>query len=73
AVILSESKLLDENDFTFRKSSSLSTFNTLDLEDNEVRIIQAALKKHNNNYTEAANELGITRRTLYNKIKKYGF
>ncbi|MCK5029699.1 MAG: sigma-54-dependent Fis family transcriptional regulator, partial [Bacteroidales bacterium] len=73
AVILSESKLLDENDFIFRKNSSLSTFNTLDLENNEVRIIQTALKKHNNNYTEAANELGITRRTLYNKIKKYGF
>ncbi len=73
AVILSETKVLDETDFTFRKNSSPSAFESLDLEDNEVRIIQAALKKHNNNYTEAANELGITRRTLYNKIKKYDF
>jgi two-component system response regulator HydG len=73
AVILSESKILDESDFTFRKKNSQNSFETLDLENNEVQIIQAALNKHNNNYTEAAQELGITRRTLYNKIKKHGF
>ena len=73
AVILADSVLLNENDFIFRKNSSKNIFTSLDLEDNEVRIIEEALRKHNNNYTEAANELGITRRTLYNKIKKYGF
>ncbi len=73
AVILNDSGYLTETDFNFRKISSKSTFDTLDLENNEVRIIKIALQKHNNNYTEAAKELGITRRTLYNKMKKYGF
>ncbi len=73
AVILNDSGYLTETDFSFRKSSSKNTFDTLDLENNEISIIKTALQKHNNNYTETAKELGITRRTLYNKIRKYGF
>jgi DNA-binding NtrC family response regulator len=73
AVILSETSVLNETDFIFRKTTNSKSYDSLDLEGNEIRIIQSALKKHNNNFTEAANELGITRRTLYNKIKKYGF
>lgn len=73
AVILSESNILSDNDFSFRKSTSTAKLDTLDLENNEIRIIKAALEKHNYKYTEAAKELGITRRTLYNKIKKYEF
>ncbi|MFC2151445.1 sigma-54-dependent transcriptional regulator [Bacteroidota bacterium] len=71
AVILSDTVVLNDSNFSFRKSSSSISFDTLDLENNEIKIIKAALTKHNNNYTEAANELGITRRTLYNKIKKH--
>lgn len=73
AVILNDSGYLTETDFSFRKCSSKNTFDTLDLENNEISIIKTALRKHNNNYTETAKELGITRRTLYNKIRKYGF
>lgn len=73
AVILGDSKYLSEKDFSFRKQPSIGKFETLGLENNEILLIKAALEKHNNNYTEAAKELGITRRTLYNKIKKYGF
>jgi DNA-binding NtrC family response regulator len=72
-VILSDSEILSDADFSFRKSSSAKVFQTLDLENNEKILIKNALEKHKNNYTETANELGITRRTLYNKIKKYGF
>lgn len=71
AVILSDSSILTESDFSFRKGSAILGFETLDLENNEIKIISAALKKHHNNYTEASKELGITRRTLYNKIKKH--
>lgn len=73
AVILSDSEILDDSDFAFRKTQSTKSFETLDLENNEKALIKTALEKHKNNYTETANELGITRRTLYNKIKKYEF
>ncbi|MBI9054595.1 MAG: sigma-54-dependent Fis family transcriptional regulator [Bacteroidales bacterium] len=73
AVILSETEILRDIDFSFRKPLSTKNFETLDLENNEKALIKTALEKHKNNYTETANELGITRRTLYNKIKKYGF
>jgi len=73
AVILSDSEILSDSDFSFRKTQSINTFETLDLENNEKALIKTALEKHKYNYTETANELGITRRTLYNKIKKYGF
>ncbi len=72
AVILSDSNYLTQEDFIFRKQNSSVSIDSFDLENNEIKIIKAALQKHNNNYTETANELGITRRTLYNKIKKYG-
>lgn len=72
AVILSDSGFLTQEDFTFRKSASSVSIDTFDLENNEIRIIGAALEKHHHNYTETAKELGITRRTLYNKMKRYG-
>jgi DNA-binding NtrC family response regulator len=37
----------------------------------EKRMIMAALRKHNNNRTQAAAELGISRRTLHRKLKRY--
>ncbi len=72
AVILSDSGFLTQEDFTFRKPASSVSIDTLDLENNEIRIIRAALEKHRHNYTETAKVLGITRRTLYNKMKRYG-
>ena len=39
---------------------------------NEKKLITLSLEKTGNNFTEAASELGITRKTLYNKIKRYG-
>lgn len=43
----------------------------LSLEFHEENLIQKALKKHNNRRRDAANELGISERTLYRKIKQY--
>lgn len=42
------------------------------LSDVERSVILRALKKHNFNRTKTAQELGINRRTLYEKIKEYG-
>lgn len=45
--------------------------NTLSLEQQEIATIVAALKKHHSNRRKAAQELGISERTLYRKIKQY--
>lgn len=42
------------------------------LEDTEKEMIVKALKKHNNKRKYAAQDLGISERTLYRKIKQYG-
>jgi transcriptional regulator with PAS, ATPase and Fis domain len=45
--------------------------NPLSLEENEKELIHRALKKFNHNRKKAAQELGISERTLYRKIKQY--
>jgi len=37
----------------------------------EKHMIGTALDKHKGKHAAAANQLGISRQTLYNKIKKY--
>jgi len=44
---------------------------SLSLEDNEREMIQKALRKNNNKRKYAAQDLGISERTLYRKIKQY--
>jgi transcriptional regulator with PAS, ATPase and Fis domain len=44
----------------------------LSLQDTEKGLIRRALEKHNNRRKNAAEELGISERTLYRKIKEYG-
>lgn len=44
---------------------------SLSLEKKEKELIQLALQKHNNKRKGAAQELGISERTLYRKIKEY--
>lgn len=45
---------------------------SLSIVDKERELILKALKKHRNKRKEAANDLGISERTLYRKIKEYG-
>lgn len=44
---------------------------SLSLQDKEREMIKLALEKHNGKRKNAANELGISERTLYRKIKEY--
>jgi len=44
---------------------------SLSLEEKEIELIKKALEKHNGKRKYAAQELGISERTLYRKIKEY--
>ncbi len=71
AVILSEDNIIKPEDLYLRPVSgdtSGGSFSTL--EEMEEKMILLALEKNNGNYTAAAEQLGITRQTLYNKMKK---
>jgi DNA-binding NtrC family response regulator len=71
-VILSDSFVLKPDDFylnhtiIFPKSESP----LLRLDEMEKQLIQQALEKYRGNLSAAAEHLGITRQTLYNKLKK---
>lgn len=71
AVILCDSAILNEDEFIFRPSGKLSDVSFLTLEEMEKQMIEVALEKHNGKHTAVANQLGISRQTLYNKIKRY--
>ncbi len=55
-----------------QNSSSNAVQENLSLEEMERRMIETALKKYHNNRILAADELRISERTLYRKIKEYG-
>jgi DNA-binding NtrC family response regulator len=74
AVILSDDSILDEFSFNLNDESneSQSQMPLVTLEDMEKKMIKACLKKANGNMSQVAKSLGITRPTLYSKLKKYG-
>jgi DNA-binding NtrC family response regulator len=72
AVILSDAAVLGPSDFSFNASSKgVSENDNTTLEEMEKRLISESIKKHDNNLSIVASKLGITRQTLYNKLKKY--
>lgn len=71
AVILSESNIIKPDDLYLRSGSTVNLNSTIStLEEMEKQMIQHALEKNNGNFTAAAEQLGITRQTLYNRIKR---
>jgi DNA-binding NtrC family response regulator len=71
AVILTDSGTLKPEDFVFRSMAKPAETATLTIEEMEKQMIEAALDKYNGNHTAVANQLGVTRQTLYNKLKRY--
>lgn len=72
AVILSDSNVLEDYDFhTRRVDDRNSVIDSITIEEMEKILIEKSLKKHNKNISIVAEELGITRPTLYSKMKKY--
>jgi DNA-binding NtrC family response regulator len=75
AIIMSDSNVLQPDDFflSSQKSSTGSSmeFETFNLDEIERLIITKVLKQSQGNITQAANELGITRTSLYRRMEKY--
>lgn len=73
AVILSDNNVLKPEDFFMRPIQSAKNITPeMTLEEMERRMINLAIEKNNGNLSAAADQLGITRQTLYNKMKKTG-
>lgn len=71
AVILCEGNILKPTDFILNaKPSQPMPTGPQTLEEMEQIMIANALHSHDGNYSAAAAQLGISRQTLYNKIKK---
>jgi DNA-binding NtrC family response regulator len=71
AVILSDSSVLKPDDLYLKSTSSgLSGNSITTLDEMESQMILQALEKNNGNFTAAAEQLGITRQTLYNRFKR---
>ena len=71
AVILCEGNVLKPTDFLLEIKSTVSIENgPSTLEEMELMMITNALNQHNGNYSAAAEQLGVSRQTLYNKLKK---
>jgi DNA-binding NtrC family response regulator len=73
AVIMTDSETLQESDFLLSRTLTSSTSNhTLNLDEVEKSAIVKALQMHNGNISKAADELGLTRASLYRRMEKYG-
>jgi len=72
AVILSDKKELTPDDFFFKPvMPGMGDLFTGTIEEMEQKMIERALRKNGQNLSAAAEQLGITRQTLYNKMKKF--
>lgn len=84
AAIFTEGSLIGENDLELREgeledsSKNYKSFNGSNLDDNAVSLkdiekqaVERSLRRWEGNRTKAAEELGITRRTLINKIAEF--
>ena len=71
AVILSESSVIKPEDLYLRPTPEIKSFDSITtLKEMEEKMIRLALDKNNGNFTAAAEQLGITRQTLYNRFKR---
>ena len=73
-VIICDGATISDAVFHFPKKSLSPTRDSEaeTLEDMELVMIRKAIDKHEGNLSAVASQLGITRQTLYNKMKKYG-
>lgn len=74
SVILCEKEHLAMDDIfikSVKRDANKSEYESFNLEEHEKCIIQQAIKRNYGNLTQTFKDLGISRKTLYNKMKKY--
>ena len=75
AIIMSDNNVLEPDDFFLSNQHASKgqgvEFETFNLDDIERTVITKVLKQFQGNITQAANELGITRTSLYRRMEKY--
>jgi transcriptional regulator of acetoin/glycerol metabolism len=74
AVILSDADTLQPEDFFFpspRPEGEGIVFDNYNLDLVEKKIIRKAIDKHDGNISKAAEELGLTRASLYRRMGKH--
>lgn len=71
AVIISDGAILSGNSFQLPQKKEMPDSAVSTLEEMELKMIQKAIEKCKGNLSAVASQLGITRQTLYNKMKKF--
>ena len=71
AVIMASSSTIQPTDFIL-KDTVETPKQPLNMEEVEKNALINALEKHQGNLSEVARELGLSRPTIYRKMKKYG-
>lgn len=78
ALIIADGPMLDGRSLNLPTAQNAAPVTKADapgattLEEMECRMIKAAIDKFSGNLSLAANQLGISRQTLYNKMKRFG-
>ena len=72
AVILADADQLGAADFELDRARGITEGGSLNLEENERRLVTTALEQSSGNVSRAADALGITRAALYRRIEKFG-
>ncbi len=71
AVILADKEVIRASDLFLRPAKTLSFMEVPNLENMERQAIDVAIAQNDGNLTAAAEQLGISRQTLYNKLKRF--
>lgn len=74
AVIMTDHSVLQPEDFLLTSlgdDGSTMVFSDYNLEEVEKTVIRKALAKHEHNISKSADELGLTRASLYRRMEKY--
>lgn len=73
AVILCEGETLSDSDFLLSTPTENTPEDISTLEEMEINLIRRTIELTDGNLSQVASRLGITRQTLYNKIKNTDF